>query len=728
MSGAANSELLVRARGLGKRYGAVTAVDAVDLEVRAGEIYGLIGPDGAGKSSLLKSVAGILRFDSGTLDVFGVRLDSERACERIKDRIGLMPQGLGQNLYGDLSVEENIDYFGGLRLLGAEELSQRKESLLRSTRLEAFRDRPMKNLSGGMKQKLGLVCTLIHQPKLVILDEPTTGVDPVSRREFWAILDRLLAENGTTALVSTAYMDEASRFHRVSMMHEGRMLASGTPDQMRALSAGCIVRSAVDQQQATALARLQREFPQAEALGRELRVFVDGEDGDEAVARVDQTLGDLPHEACEMLEPELEDVFIALLRQQQSKDGQTDSTSGGGAGAAKPAVGNVAAAPLPSAASVASATSAASAASLVSAAPAVASATATADGDGGTTLAIEAESLTRTFGAFKAADAVSFRVPQGEIFGLLGANGAGKSTVIKMLTGILRPSDGRGRVAGADMSSAGRQIRERIGYMSQAFSLYLDLTVMENIRLYAGIYAVPYPKMAERIEWVLQMASLHPFANALAASLPMGLRQRLALGCALLHRPQVLFLDEPTSGVDPVGRRAFWDILYRLSREDKVTILVTTHYMSEAEHCDHIALMYAGRVVADASPEQLKADVEKDGGKLYELATTTPQQVMDMLRQEQLGQAALFGARVHLLLPDPPNQLPRLQALLAAHGLCVDAVTPRRLSMEDVFVHLVTKLEAQDQQNQQNRANGGKAKAAPPASTGKPGEKQGEAA
>ena len=710
VSGAATSDLLVRARGLGKRYGAVTAVDAVDLEVRAGEIYGLIGPDGAGKSSLLKAVAGILSFDSGTLDVFGVRLDSERACERIKDRIGLMPQGLGQNLYGDLSVEENIDYFGGLRLLGAEELSQRKESLLRSTRLEAFRDRPMKNLSGGMKQKLGLVCTLIHQPKLVILDEPTTGVDPVSRREFWAILDRLLAENGTTALVSTAYMDEASRFHRVSMMHEGRMLASGTPDQMRALSAGCIVRSAVDQQQAMALERLQREFPQTEALGRELRVFVDGEDADEAVARVDQTLGDLPHEACEMLEPELEDVFIALLRQQQAKDGQ-DKAASGAAGATKPAAAGLAATPPAQAASAAAAVPTRSAASATAAASASASAASTAPtaapvgADGTATLAIEAESLTRTFGAFKAADAVSFRVPQGEIFGLLGANGAGKSTVIKMLTGILRPSDGRGRVAGADMSSAGRQIRERIGYMSQAFSLYLDLTVMENIRLYAGIYAVPYAKMAERIEWVLDMASLHPFANALAASLPMGLRQRLALGCALLHRPQVLFLDEPTSGVDPVGRRAFWDILYRLSREDKVTILVTTHYMSEAEHCDHIALMYAGRVVADASPEQLKAGVEKDGGKLYELATATPQPVIDMLRQEQLGQAALFGARVHLLLPDPQNELPRLQALLTTHGLQVDAVTPRRLSMEDVFVHLVTKLEEQDQNN--------KAKAAP---------------
>ncbi|HEU4844352.1 MAG TPA: ATP-binding cassette domain-containing protein [Burkholderiaceae bacterium] len=693
--------LLVEARGLGKRYGAVRAVDAVELEVRPGEIYGLIGPDGAGKSSLLKAVAGILRFDSGTLDVFGVRLDSERACERIKDRIGLMPQGLGQNLYGDLSVEENIDYFGGLRLLGGDELARRKDSLLRSTRLEAFRDRPMKNLSGGMKQKLGLVCTLIHQPQLVILDEPTTGVDPVSRREFWAILDRLLAELGTTALVSTAYMDEASRFHRVSMMHEGRMLASGTPERMRALSAGCIVRSAADGRQAEALERLQRSYPQAEALGRELRVFVDGDDANAALAQVEQTLDGLPHDACEVLEPELEDVFIALLRQRGAQTAgaagaQTGAPTSAPTGAGQATKSSATAAPATAASAMGTATATGG---MAQAAPAAAA-----------TPAIEADRLSRTFGAFKAADAVSFRVPQGEIFGLLGANGAGKSTVIKMLTGILRPSGGRGRVAGADMRDAGRQIRERIGYMSQAFSLYLDLTVMENIRLYAGIYAVPPHLEAGRIGWVLDMAGLHPFAGALAASLPMGLRQRLALGCALLHRPQVLFLDEPTSGVDPVGRRAFWDILFRLSREDKVTILVTTHYMSEAEHCDHIALMYAGRVVADASPEQLKADVERDGGKLYELATGTPQPLLDMLRAEGLGHAALFGSRIHLQLPDPQAGLARLDALLAAHGLQADAITARRLSMEDVFVHLVTRLEAADQA----RAAAGAARTAGP--------------
>ncbi|WP_295748338.1 ATP-binding cassette domain-containing protein [Undibacterium sp.] len=653
--------LVVEAKSLFKRYGLSLAMDGIDLQVHPGEIYGLIGPDGAGKSSLLKSVAGVLAHDAGDLRVFGCLLDSERACEQVKDRIGLMPQGLGQNLYGDLSVEENIDYFGGLRLLTDEQLSSRKEALLRSTRLERFRDRPMKNLSGGMKQKLGLVCTLIHEPKLVILDEPTTGVDPVSRREFWSILARLLKEKGITALVSTAYMDEASRFHRVSLMHAGKILASGDPEQIKTMASGCIVSTVCQDtaQQVEAVRRLSAQFPQMEVLGQELRIFVDAVDSIKATAQVQQCLQGLALSATEVLEPELEDVFIALLRQRKLSSGASDGAH-------------------PEDTSAVSNDSALH-----------------RHADNGP--AIEAENLSRTFGEFKAVDQVSFSVPQGEIFGLLGANGAGKSTVIKMLTGILSQTDGKGRVAGADMRTAGRQIRERIGYMSQAFSLYLDLTVLENIRLYAGIYGLTRKQTAERMDWILDMAGLRPFGKALAASLPMGLRQRLALGCALIHRPQVLFLDEPTSGVDPLGRRAFWEVLFRLSREENVTILVTTHYMSEAEHCDHIALMYAGRVVADASPDQLKVNIEQEAGKLFEVyveqASQAPQ-VVDKLQGAGFGSAALFGARVHVLLLDPEQELPQVHAAL--QDLDIQKILPKRLSMEDVFVHIVTKLEAAD--------------------------------
>ncbi|MBC3931318.1 ATP-binding cassette domain-containing protein [Undibacterium curvum] len=665
---------LVEANQLVKRYGAHLALDHISLQVRPGEIYGLIGPDGAGKSSLLKAVAGVLAHDEGELRVFSQLINNEADSELIKDRIGLMPQGLGQNLYGDLSVEENIDYFGGLRLLSPEALRERKEALLKSTRLERFRDRPMKNLSGGMKQKLGLVCTLIHEPKLVILDEPTTGVDPVSRREFWSILSRLLQEKGITALVSTAYMDEASRFHRVSLMHEGKILASGEPARMKDLAAGCIVSTvcADAQQQMAAVQRLTQRFPQLEALGQEIRVFVDSAEADAARQQVLQTLQQTPAIAqaqTEVLDAELEDVFIALLRQRAAAGADADAI------VAEPVVATAVVATVANTAAVVSA-----------AQPATQQ------------LAIEARELSRHFGEFKAVDQVSFQVPQGEIFGLLGANGAGKSTVIKMLTGILTQSSGQGMVAGADMRTAGLQIRERIGYMSQAFSLYLDLSVLENIRLYAGIYGLSRQQTAERMDWILDMAGLRPFGHALTASLPMGLRQRLALGCALIHRPQVLFLDEPTSGVDPLGRRAFWDVLFRLSREEHVTILVTTHYMSEAEHCDHIALMYAGRVVADASPEQLKNRLEQEAGQLVEVDCSDAPQALQVLQQAGFASASLFGPKLHVLLQDLEADSQRVRTSLQAFE--VSALRPRRLSMEDVFVHIVTSLEQQDAQHQ----------------------------
>jgi ABC-2 type transport system ATP-binding protein len=638
-------------------------VDALDLEIRRGEVFGLIGPDGAGKSSLMKAAAGVLSFDAGTLEVFGVSLDSERACEQVKGRLGLMPQGLGQNLYADLSIEENIDFFGQLRLVPKVELEQRKNELLAATRLDAFRDRPMKQLSGGMKQKLGLVCTLIHAPDLIILDEPTTGVDPVSRRDFWAILARLLQSRGITALVSTAYMDEASRFDRIGLMFGGKLLAADTPEAIGRLAPGSLVNAPLDSASAMAtLGRLRQTFAQADVLGTTLHVFVDDADAEQAVQQVSDAAPELPRQDLRGKAPTLEDTFIALLRKrglvqlQRTSEGSVLGNSG------------------------------------------------TAAATHNSAAAIEARSLTRIFGDFHAAEAVSFSVPQGEIFGLLGANGAGKSTVIKMLTGILRPTRGEGWVAGADMRDAGFEIKERIGYMSQAFSLYLDLTVSENIRLYAGIYGLDKTATAQRLSWVLDMADLLNQRDARAASLPMGQRQRLALGCALVHRPRVLFLDEPTSGVDPIGRRSFWEMLYRLSREERVAILVTTHYMSEAEHCDHLALMYAGRVVADDSPAGMKAAVEKEAGHLLEIAAPQPQAALDALAQAGYANASLFGKLLHVLSMDTVRDTGRIAALLAAAGQPDVKIEPQPLTMEDVFVYRVTALETAQQVPQRKTA------------------------
>jgi ABC-2 type transport system ATP-binding protein len=318
---------------------------------------------------------------------------------------------------------------------------------------------------------------------------------------------------------------------------------------------------------------------------------------------------------------------------------------------------------------------------------------ATAEPHAASTCAIEAVGLTRDFDGFRAADRVSFRVRRGEIFGLLGANGAGKTTVIKMLTGILPPSAGLGQVAGADMRRASRQIRQRIGYMSQAFSLYADLSVRDNVMLYAGIYGLAGRAARARADWVIELGGLGAHLKDSAGSLPMGLRQRLALGCALLHRPSVLFLDEPTSGVDPLGRRDFWNILSWLAREERVAILLSTHYMAEAELCDHLVLLFDGRVVADASPGELKLQLQQRSGQLVEVRCDEPSRALQMLREAGHGDAALRGRGVLLMVPDRQQAEARIAALLAAQNIALQAVLPREIDMEEVFVRRVGALQ-----------------------------------
>ncbi|MCE3224779.1 MAG: ybhF [Nitrospira sp.] len=637
---------IVKVIGFAKRYKKQVAVDGVDLEIKKGEIYGLIGPDGSGKSSLMKAMAGVLTYDRGTVEVFGTLVDSERAAERVKQRLGFLPQGLGLNLYPDLSVEENIDFFAQLRLVPEQALAERKARLLAMTRLDKFRDRAMKNLSGGMKQKLGLICTLIHEPELAILDEPTTGVDPVSRRDFWAILAQLLQEKGMTALVSTAYMDEASRFHRLSFLWEGKVLVSGTPTEVQALVPGSMVTFEAAPQ-VDAIARLKTQYMQVEALGSALRVFTEEPIPAAAMQSITSSLGTIKPVQFRVNEPELEDVFVALLLRQGEQPSVIEMPS------VVPFTPNDA-------------------------------------------LAIEAKGLIRDFGPFRAVDHVSFQVKSGEIFGLLGANGAGKTTVIKMLNGIMPPSGGEGRVAGADMRTAGGAIKERIGYMSQAFSLYLDLTVVENIRLFAGIYGLDRRATDQRLKWVMSMAGLKGYESNLTGRVPMGVRQRLALGCALVHQPRVLFLDEPTSGVDPIGRRHFWNILSRLAKEEGVAMLVTTHYMSEAEHCDHLALMYAGRIVADGSPADMKLSVEKEAGHLFEVLADDPGSALLELQRAGFAGAALYGTRIHLFCRDPAGDKDRACNALESIGVKINSVTARPLSLEDVFVYRVMALERQD--------------------------------
>jgi ABC-2 type transport system ATP-binding protein len=451
-------------------------------------------------------------------------------------------------------------------------------------------------------------------------------------------------------------MDEASRFHRLSFLSNGRVLASGMPSEVQSLVMGSVVTFQASPQ-IEALTRLKKVFSQVEAKGPFIHVFMEETEHTAAKQRIAAGLGDIEAGDVRVDDPELEDVFVALLlRQNHLKEADEVSSP----------------------------------------------ATARLNRDG---LAIEARGLVRDFDSFRAVDRISFQVKQGEIFGLLGANGAGKTTVIKMLTGIFPPTGGEGWVAGADMRNAGGVIKERIGYMSQAFSLYLDLTVVENIRLFAGIYGLDKQETRERLEWIIRMARLAGYESDLTGRLPMGVRQRLALGCALVHRPRVLFLDEPTSGVDPLGRRHFWDILSRLSREEGVAILITTHYMSEAEHCDRLALMYAGRVVTEGSPGEMKHQVEQEAGQLLEVIADQPGKALVCLQRAGFPGAALFGTRVHFFSRDPVRDAECVSQALAMSGVIIKSVTVRPLGLEDVFVYKVMALEEQERTSRpENRA------------------------
>lgn len=485
------SEAAIALAGVSHRYGKTVALDGVDLAVPAGCMAGLIGPDGVGKSTLLSLAAGVTRIQQGTVHVLGGDMAQRSWRRPAGGRIAYMPQGLGRNLYPTLSIAENLDFFGRLFGQGAAERRERIEELLAATGLAPFANRPAGKLSGGMKQKLGICAALIHDPDLVILDEPTTGIDPLSRRQFWELMARLRARRPSmSVIVATAYMEEAERFDWLAAMSGGRVLATGSP-------------------------------------------------------------ADILKQAGE---PDLERAFVALLPQAER-------------GAAEP---------LPDLPRVVH------------------------DGEP----AIEATGLTRRFGDFVAVDHVDFRIEKGEIFGFLGSNGSGKSTTMKMLTGLLPASEGEAKLFGAPLAGGDMATRKRVGYMSQAFSLYAELTVRQNLVLHARLFELP--DVEGRVAEMMERFDLAGVADVRPESLPLGIRQRLQLAVAVIHKPEILILDEPTSGVDPVARDGFWRTLIELSRKDGVTIFLSTHFMNEAERCDRISLMHAGKVLAIGAPEELQ--------------------------------------------------------------------------------------------------------------------------
>jgi ABC-2 type transport system ATP-binding protein len=540
----------------------VRAVDGVSAAVEAGAVTGLIGPDGAGKTTLMRLIAGLLRADAGRIEVLGI--DVARDPLAVQDRLGYMPQRFG--LYEDLTVQENLDLYADLQGVPAAERAERQRELLHMTGLAPFTSRMAGRLSGGMKQKLGLACTLVQPPELLLLDEPTVGVDPVSRRELWQIIDHLTRNAGMSVLFSTAYLDEAERCGQVLLMHEGRLLGTGAPATFSGPMQGrCFFAAAPG----TGRRRLQAALAAAPGVidaviqGSRVRVVTEREGvPDPALLPVGVTLEPAP--------PRFEDGFVAQLRAQPTER------------------------QVPVAANVP---------------PAAAPAAPAGEAD---EAVITVDHLTRRFGGFVAVDDVSFRVSRGEIFGLLGANGAGKSTTFRMLCGLLPPSGGTLRVAGFDLRRAAAPARGRIGYMAQKFSLYGDLSVAQNLRFFSSAYRLRGERQRARIGWAVEEFDLGPLRDANARDLPLGFKQRLALACALMHEPEILFLDEPTSGVDPLARREFWRRINLLA-EAGVTVLVTTHFMEEAEYCDRLVIMAQGRVLTEGTPEAIRARARAPG-------------------------------------------------------------------------------------------------------------------
>ena len=487
------NDVIIELSQVSQHYGENCALDNISLQIPARKMVGLIGPDGVGKSSLISLIAGARAIQEGKVQVLGGDMTDKKHRRAVCPRIAYMPQGLGKNLYHTLSVFENVDFFGRLFGQSKAERQHRINELLESTGLSPFRDRPAGKLSGGMKQKLGLCCALIHDPELLILDEPTTGVDPLSRAQFWDMIERIRSrQTNMSVLVATAYMEEAERFDWLVAMDDGKVLATGHAAELKK-----------------------------------------------------QTHSD-----------DLETAFIALLPEDKRKDHQKVV--------------------IPK-----------------------------RDKSADDIIAIEAKGLTMRFGQFVAVDNVNFRIPKGEIFGFLGSNGCGKSTTMKMLTGLLEASEGQAWLFGQEIDPKDIETRKRVGYMSQAFSLYSELSVRQNLELHAKLFHIAEDEIAQRCDEMCERFNLTNVQFTMPDDLPLGIRQRLSLAVAVIHRPEMLILDEPTSGVDPVARDMFWNLMVDLSRRDGVTIFISTHFMNEAERCDRISLMHAGKVLDCDTPANL---------------------------------------------------------------------------------------------------------------------------
>ena len=545
----------------------IVALRDINLAIPAGTISAFVGPDGAGKTTLLRLMAGLLRADTGSVEVLGV--DARRDPQQIQDRISYMPQRFG--LYEDLSVQENLDLYADLHGVAAQDRVKRYARLMEMTGLAKFTARPAGKLSGGMKQKLGLACTLVRSPELLLLDEPTVGVDPLSRVELWEIVEQLRQDEHLTVIISTAYLDEAERCAQVYVMHEGEVLAHGTP---QALSDHARGRCFMALQQSRQPSRVL----QAKLLDNtDMIIDAVPQGGDVRFILNEHTQSDAPAlqevldgARVEAVKPRLEDGFMVLMRAKLHQDKAAVEAS-------------------------------------LAAAASLSNSSANAQGPASDTsdeVMIEVRDLVRKFGDFIAVNSTSFAVKRGEIFGLLGPNGAGKTTTFRMLCGLLPATSGFLQVAGVNLRTARADARRRIGYVSQKFSLYGNLSVMENLEFFGGAYGLRGKRLRQRIATVKEQFELHGLERTPSGHLPGGFKQRLAMAVGLLHEPDILFLDEPTSGTDPLARREFWRRITALANTG-VTIIITTHFLDEAEYCDRIVIQDAGELKALGTPREV---------------------------------------------------------------------------------------------------------------------------
>ncbi|MEH2252393.1 ATP-binding cassette domain-containing protein [Nostoc sp.] len=638
---------VIQVEGLSKRYGKLVAVKGINFAVQRGEIFGLIGPDGAGKTTTFHILGGVMEASAGNIQILGKPPRDARLS------IGYLTQQF--SLYLDLSIDENLRYTAGLREVPEKQFFGRRQKYLRLMSLDKFGDRLAGRLSGGMKQKLALCCALISQPEILLLDEPTTGVDPVSRREFWDVLAAIAAE-GVTVVVATPYLDEAERCDRIALMYEGEIQQIGTLSQLRE-SLG-LQRLEVRTQHLEAAERVldeatnskQTSIVDVQTFGDRLDVLVKDVAVGTAAVQTIFTQQRLQLDSIQTADATLENVFVSRLR-AAGNDPEFIAFPSTKKGTGDKRISNF------------------------------------------SSIAIGANKIKKLFGDFQAVKSVDLEVRYGEIYGLLGANGAGKTTTIKILCGLLEPTSGKISLAGQTQNLRSSDVRQRIGYMSQKFTLYDDLTIIQNLEFYCGVYGVPSRFRRTKIDWVLATCGLVGRENMLTGQLPGGWKQRVAFGASVMHEPEILFLDEPTSGVDPLARRQFWRLINEFARAG-TAVLVTTHYLEEAEQCNRMGFMVAGEVVTQGSPSQIKA---AQPGQLVEVVTDKIQNASNLLKTQLAPwRVSIFGDRLHLVLDHPDSDIPHIRSILQTQQISIRSLRPIPFSLEDAFIGIVQRTQEEE--------------------------------